>query len=265
MKMTRILLAILAVAVFTSPLAAVTATFQENHNGYTGTEDTYLSKSHLENNYGGSDWAIVQDVHHTGRFKEAMIKFQDIFGAGLGQIPAGQTIQSATLSLFVYQDIINNPNVQKGLIAYPMLVSANFGNSDGPAAVGEVDRWQRAQAQTDWGPPANQGPVLGTDWTDTMSAQVGFTGANVIELWLDLDITAILTAWYDGSMDNHGLLIQGLTGNTAAYIYTENDLFAATPGWSDNVPILTVEYVPEPMTMSLLALGCVALIRRRRA
>jgi hypothetical protein len=223
-----------------------TAQFQNGVDGYSSAEDTYLSKQsgRTEYNYGGSDWAIVQDVHTTGRFKEAMIKFEDIFGAGPGQIPPDRTIQSATLSVFVYQDIINNPNVQKGLIAFPMLVNANFGSSDGPALEGEVSRHQRAQAQTDWGPPIHQGPVLDTDWTDSMSASVGYTGANVIELWLDLDITAILTAWYDGTLDNHGLLIQGATDQAAAYFYSSNDLYGGI--WSERVPKLTVVYRRDP-------------------
>ena len=42
------------------------------------------------------------DPQGTGQYKYALIRFDDIFGSGAGQIPLGATIQSATLRYEVF-------------------------------------------------------------------------------------------------------------------------------------------------------------------
>ena len=194
-----------------------TVRFQYGVDGYTSAEDTYLSKAATEYNYGGSD---VMTVQGDTRYKEGMIKFLDVFGAGTGQIPAGRTIMSATLRLYLANDIIINPNVPKSLNMYPMLVSCNFGVHEGPASIGEVDRYMRAQGQTHWGPPTGAGPVPDVDYDTTRVAQSPTYYYPDVGSWIETDITAILTDWYTGALANEGLLIQDRTGQTASYFAT---------------------------------------------
>jgi len=265
MKTERMLLVVLVLGMLSSTALATTTSFQYGTNGYFGAEDSSISKASgkTEYNYGAGSVNYVQ-ADHTNPFKVTMVKFKDIFGAGAGQVPAGQTIASATLSMFMYNDLIPS-GMNKGVNVYPILGNINFGNTDGPAAVGEVSFHQRAQAQTDWAGGTNNGPVAGLDYDTTGLAQSAlFTNnAPLPSIWLDIDITNIVADWYDGSIANEGVFLMGTTGQEA--IGFINDALYASPNWIGKVPILEVEYVPEPMTMSLLALGGVALIRRRRA
>jgi PKD domain len=70
---------------------------------YAGTKDTYTHDNFNNANNGGT-YAI-------GGARVALLRFEDIFGGGVGQIPVGSTIQSASLSL-VY--IFGNGTVSFG-------------------------------------------------------------------------------------------------------------------------------------------------------
>jgi MYXO-CTERM domain-containing protein len=75
--------------------------------------------------------------------------------------------------------------------------------------------------------------------------------------YVTVDVTSILQLWANGT-PNFGLAMDS-TGNYGLFL-SEN---ATNPDWQ---PVLVMEYAPtpEPMTLTLLALGGLALIRRRR-
>ncbi len=80
------------------PAGTTTETFQEGVDGYSCTADTYIgsaSPSSAAANYGSATKLLV---HLTGS-GDALVRFDDIFGTGAGQVPLGSTISSATLSL----------------------------------------------------------------------------------------------------------------------------------------------------------------------
>ena len=215
----RTMLVLLAVGLMgLTASAEETRTFRQDLSGYSGAADTTLSKQFSEYNYGASTTFIVQDVG-PDPYKCAIIRFADLFGPGAGQVPYGQTITSVTLSLYLQSDLITNPSMQKGLIAYPMLVEVtDFGNKDGAAATtGEVTRHQRATSQLDWGPPINQGPQADIDYDTTRTAAVSYTIA-AVGSFLDLDVTGIVNAWYAGTLGKYGLLIHGNTDQTASFL-----------------------------------------------
>ena len=86
------------------------------------------------------------------------------------------------------------------------------------------------------------------------------------EFVFDLDPTTIMS-WIEGGFDNAGMIIRPdvvATPNPG----TTTDTFNT---WAENYsnqslrPKLTINYtVPEPMTMSLLVIGGLAMLRRRK-
>ncbi len=70
--------------------------FQEGANGYTGTQDTYVSSSATTTAYGNSSSVLVDDPSQHG-----LIRFDNLFGSGGGQIAYGSTITNASLSVYV--------------------------------------------------------------------------------------------------------------------------------------------------------------------
>jgi VCBS repeat-containing protein len=96
--------AALAETANTATLAAAvpaTATFQNGVNGYTGTFDTYVSENKPSTGFGSAKILSVDNDAPAGSGKdaEALIRFDNLFGTGAGQIPLGATIVSATLIL----------------------------------------------------------------------------------------------------------------------------------------------------------------------
>ena len=70
------------------PHAAV-ITFQDGFNGYDGTADTYIHTKYSRaiQNYGAFGWTMAATPD--ARFQAGLIRFDDIFGSGASQIPAG--------------------------------------------------------------------------------------------------------------------------------------------------------------------------------
>jgi hypothetical protein len=78
-----------------------TATFQQGLGGYTGSSDTMLRQSKPTNNLGASSVITVDGADSSGLPIQGLLRFGDIFGNGLGQVPGGAVITSATLTLNV--------------------------------------------------------------------------------------------------------------------------------------------------------------------
>ena len=72
-------------------------TFQQDSGGYTGTVDTYV-----QSNLPNTDNSASPDLFADGTLvAQQLIRFDNIFGVGLNQIPLGATITSATLTFYV--------------------------------------------------------------------------------------------------------------------------------------------------------------------
>ena len=78
--------------------AAMTVTFRQGGGGYTGMIDTVLRESRSTTSYPD---AITLHAQETGKSFQPLLRFDDLFGSGPGQIPVGATIVSATLRLEV--------------------------------------------------------------------------------------------------------------------------------------------------------------------
>lgn len=105
----------------------VTVTFQQGVSGYSGTVDTYLNIGEASTSKATAPTLIVDLVGAVGSplgVNQALLRFDNIFGTGTGQIPPGSTIQSATLTLFV-----SNENVSAPGAMYRMVQSWSDGNT----------------------------------------------------------------------------------------------------------------------------------------
>ena len=81
------------------PARAAVQTFQEDVGGYTDTQDTYLEEQFPDTARGGV--SSVRAENSGGQRQQGLIRFDNIFGSGGGQIPFGSVINSATLSVNV--------------------------------------------------------------------------------------------------------------------------------------------------------------------
>src|SRR4029453_11956727 len=79
----------------------VTVSFRDGVSGYLGTQDTYLTPRAPTTVQGAvNNWRWdTENPAPNAAF--GLIRFDGIFGPGVGQIPLGSTIQSATLTLEV--------------------------------------------------------------------------------------------------------------------------------------------------------------------
>lgn len=80
-----------------------TLSFQQGDaNGYAGTEDTFVDAGEPTTNKGSAvSIAVDLDDSAGDATTLGLIRFDNIFGAGTGQIPAGATITSASLTFNV--------------------------------------------------------------------------------------------------------------------------------------------------------------------
>lgn len=93
----------LCMAAVTSNVLGVTATFQQGVSGYTGTVDTYLNINTPTQSNATADPLIVDGANASVPFdtRHILLRFDNIFGNGAGQVPLGATINSATLTINV--------------------------------------------------------------------------------------------------------------------------------------------------------------------
>ncbi len=67
--------------------------FQQGVNSYTGTEDTFINSSSANTSYGNQTTVVVD-----APTQQALLRFDNLFGGGAGQIALGSTILNASLS-----------------------------------------------------------------------------------------------------------------------------------------------------------------------
>lgn len=206
----------LALLVGAAPAGAITISFQNGADGYTGADNESFSYNGLT-----SDDVIRVDLPSPGSY--AWILFDDIIGPSA--IPMGSVISSATLEGFV-----DNP----------------FGS----ATVGRLldDIANRPMDPSTFGDAGVAGTFYDDDPAQLVSASHGScVSGSVCEppTPISWDVTAIVQAWADGETNFGFVLIPETTngGNIIGTDDTENPTLR---------PRLVVNIVPEPGVLSLL-------------
>lgn len=213
--------------------------FRQGAGGYTGAKDTYVSQASPATASGAATSVLVDgdsdDAAEGTQQNQAMVRFDNLFGTGAGQIPAGARIESATLT--VKTATTTNGHSVQPMSAYRMLgtwsESSTWNSLSGGVSTDGVDA------------------ILSADGSVTPAAQgetVGF------------DVTESLATWAMGA-PNHGWTI--LAGGADGWRFYSSD----TSVLADR-PVLNVTYslVPEPVGVGVWVMVWIAAGRfgRRR-
>lgn len=110
------------VALVTTANAQTTLEFQQGVNGYEGTYDIYIgldARDIPDGEFGNVIGSEVQEQFLDGRYFEEqgdteeiqlLLRFDDLFGEAVGQIPAGSRIRSASLTLTTGESSADAPS-----------------------------------------------------------------------------------------------------------------------------------------------------------
>jgi len=249
-------LVVLGVLAAASHSVAGVVVLREGLDGYSGTSDVFIRRSASTSNLtsrvegsrlgvgcwgspyppgyvttgsGGTDWW------------EGLLKFDDIF-AGL---PPLVVIDSATLKL----EVIN------GFEAGDMLRVVTAWN-EGNASWNHFDTDGTGTGVGDL--PAAGGGI--TPGVNTLA--VPDYGTTLIPTGtLNIDVTPAVTAWLADPTSNQGwAFVQHDSPHRGVFVCSEDTVDVTQR------PTLTIEYteIPEPATLSLLALGALGVLARRR-
>ncbi len=92
-----------------------TASFQQGTSGYASAVDTFLHQNAPTTNNAAATSLKVDndDPAGTGSDAQTLLRFDNLFGAGAGQIPTNATIRSARLQLQVTNGSVNNMNLHR--------------------------------------------------------------------------------------------------------------------------------------------------------
>jgi hypothetical protein len=177
----------------------------------------------------------------------------------ISSIPAGSTIDSVTLRLFVNQTSSGTADVSlhRVLASWGEGASnsgASGGGSGAPARANDATWLHRFSPGTFWAAP-------GGDFTSTASAVIPVDNFGAYE-WTGAGLVADVQAWLDNPSLNNGWLVRGdeSASSTAKRFATREEAI------EDQRPLLTITYtVPTPGAAGVLAgAGLLAARRRRR-
>jgi hypothetical protein len=158
---------------------ATTVSFQEGSGGYAGTADTFLQQAAPTSNNGALEtveWDS-DDPAGTGQDNIALLRFDNIFGVGPGQIPAGSVISSATL-FYTVSNTGNAGNVYESLVD-----------------------WTEATAWDDFSGAGSPG-VQANEYANLVASAAGGSATTFA-----VDVTASVARWSANVSTNKGWVI----------------------------------------------------------
>ena len=188
---------LLHVEYVTSPVPLV-ASFEQGVDGYGGTVDTYLNSLAGDTSYATASPLMVD----LSPERHILMRFDDVFGSGAGQVPVGSVIQSASLEV----DVTNASTT--GTTLHRMLQG-----------------WSDADTWNLWGGgiQADGSEAAAVSESGTHGSAVGASS---------IDVTADLQAWSDGATNNGWVFLPPAPDDSWQFGSSES----ATP------PVLMVKY-----------------------
>ncbi|MBN1556258.1 MAG: DNRLRE domain-containing protein [Phycisphaerae bacterium] len=200
---------------------------QNGFNGYDGTTDTQVREEYPTTTYGDATTLKIDndDPGGSGSENHVLIKFDNLFGEGEGQVPLDKEIINARLVLNITND----------------------GSAFSP------HRMLRSWSESDTWDSLSEG--VSTDDVEAAADADSTTSSVAIGL-LEVDVTQSVLQWQCGDT-NYGWVLKSTS--TDGVIFSSSEYATESPR-----PMLVIDYVPEPTSLLLLAVGAVTLVRRRR-
>lgn len=249
-------LILLLIALAASPSArALMIIYQQGANNalvtnYQGTDDAYIVPGAPNNNYGQYG-AQVSPTGTRGLMRFNLSSLSGKFSA----------INSVSLQLNIS---ILSGSVTTGTIQAFAISSANSGWVEGTAygsAQTGSSSWNYAKNTTQaWAGSAGLS-TAGTDYDSTLLGSFDYNGVGTYSMTFNRNssqLTTLISSWNNAT--NPGILLTEGNPSRDGYSY----IYGSEDSTLSRRPKLTIDYVPEPGTGALVALGCAALSRLRR-
>ena len=265
-------LAATALLASASLAGAAVVTFQmgDGQTGSLSARDSWIINSPATNwssdgantNNGGDTKLRIRTLHATNGERHALLAWPNLIGAAADQIPAGATITSATLRLTTQSNSAGSTWLQTGIVKKDWTEGTAGGSVvyGGSYTNGGVT-WNKAISTFDqtgevaWEIPSGMGAsdrtIPGIYGTGPASAGVAGTE--------DWDVTTFVQSCADGT-PNYGMFVwvdPASGGLNSEWHSRESATTTARP-------MLVIDYVPEPASVGMLALGGLLALRRRR-
>ena len=207
-SMARVLVSVL-IFFTTSGAEAAVETYQEGVSGYTDTQDNFIQEG-AAGDSNGTELFVASDADGEG-IEQGLIRFDNIFGSGAGQIPFGSIINSATLTV----DVSDNSEAGAQVRFHRMLAA-----------------WSET---TTWNSMTNGIQTNDVEAMSAHDAQVADPSASGFQVITGL--TAALQSWSDGAT-NRGWVF--LNNNTDGWNIRSSEF-----GTVASRPLLTVDWSPD--------------------
>ncbi len=211
-------------ALYPNHISIATATgFQQGVNGYTGTEDTYVSAAEPDATFGDRPVVLTDGESPVSH---GLLRFDGLFGSNPGQVEAGATIYSATLRLY----------------------TTNNGD--------DVSLYQMATAWTlddTWNTLGGDGIT-----NDIVEPAVATISPFTVGEFIDIDVTASVQAWANGA-PNYGWGL--INHRTDGYMFgsSEGALIDTRPrlavDWLGTLTPVPLSMQQQPVPSQIVAEG----------
>lgn len=164
----------------------------------SASRDSWISEASPTTNYG-TDGNVLIETNASSQ-KRPMVHFN------IGSIPAGATINSASVYLYAY----------------------SYDGSQGAVSTLYDLASDWAETSVTW----NNAPALSTFTSES-------TNLTAINTWYSWDVTNVARQWYNGTKSNYGLQMRSSSGGTYYIASRENVTTAIRPYLSVNYTITT--------------------------